>query len=210
MDKSSIRNNVISKFGKAHILPVKNNHINNISAKKIPFLILPHLSKKDLKKAKNLLQKNASNTRKGSSPLSYAQAMSSPLNILKIKEAFPILPNKKILEIHDAIFSKLNNKRKKIQSTTKEPFRKQAIVFVSSNLIEIIIGDTNTHIFQINNLLKNIKSILHVEFICLCPGSVSIITNNVPNLSNLAIMKKHFKLIEGINTNKILAPRLPN
>ena len=128
-DKSSIRNNVVSKFGKAHIPPVKNNHINNILAKKTPPLIPPRLSKKDWEKAKNLLQKNTSNTRKSSSPLSYAQAMSSPLNTLKIKEAFPVLPNKKILEIYDAIFSKLNNKGKKIQSTTKEPSRKQAIVF---------------------------------------------------------------------------------
>ena len=70
--------------------------------------------------------------------------------------------------------------------------------------------DTNTHIFQINNLLKNIKSTLHAEFICPCPGGVSIITNNILNLSDLAIMKKHFKSIEDINTNKILASRLPN
>jgi len=84
------------------------------------------------------------------------------------------------------------------------------LFFFSSNLIETIMEDTNTHIFQINNLLKNIKSTLHAEFICPCPGGVSIITNNIPNLSDLAIMKKHFKSIEDINTNKILAPRLLN
>ena len=117
--------------------------------------------KKGFRKGKkNLLQKNASNTRKGSFPLSYAQATLSPLNILKIKEVFPTLLNKKILEIYDATFPKLNNKGKKIQSTTKGPSRKQAIVPVFSNLIETIMGDANTHIFQINNLLKNIKSML--------------------------------------------------
>ena len=49
---------------------------------------------------------------------------------------------------------------------------------------------------------------LCTEFICLCPGGVSIITNNVPNLSNLTIMEKHFKSIEDINTNGILASYL--
>jgi len=69
--------------------------------------------------------------------------------------------------------------------------------------------DANNYIFQINSYLKNIKLILCVEFIHPCPGGVSIITNNVPNLSNLTIMEKYFKSIEGINTNKVLTPCLP-
>jgi len=36
--------------------------------------------------------------------MSYAQATNSGVNILKIKEAFPTLPNKKILEIHNIAF----------------------------------------------------------------------------------------------------------
>ena len=43
-------------------------------------------------------------------PMSYAQATNSGVNILKIKEAFPALPNKKILEIHNTAFSKPINK----------------------------------------------------------------------------------------------------
>jgi len=36
-------------------------------------------------------------------------------NLLKIKEAFPALPNKKIIEIYNAMLSKLaNGKRKRI------------------------------------------------------------------------------------------------
>ena len=57
LDKSFIRDNVISKFGKAHIPPVKNNHINDILAKKAPFPIPPYLSKKDLEKAKKSIAK---------------------------------------------------------------------------------------------------------------------------------------------------------
>jgi len=46
-----------------------------------------------------------------SSPMSYAQATNFVANILKIKEAFPALLNKKILEIHNAAFLKPDNKR---------------------------------------------------------------------------------------------------
>jgi len=90
--------------------------------------------------------------------LSYAQATYQASNILKFKEVFPILSNKKILEIHNTAFSKPINKGKKIQLTTKGPSRKQTIISVSTKLTEVIMGEANSHIFQINALLKNIKS----------------------------------------------------
>jgi len=161
-----------------------------------------------MEKVKIIQQKHAAREKKMPS-LSYAQATLTASNILKIKDAFPTLPNRKILEIHDAAFPRQNNKGQKVQPTTKGPSRKQAIVPVSSNLTETIMEDANTHIFQINTLLKNVKSTLHAEFIRPCRGGVSIVTNNVPNLSNLMIMEKYFKSIEGINSNKILTPRLP-
>ena len=207
-DDTSIRNNITSKFNKANILSGEGVALNDCMVKKVPPPILSYLSKKELEKAKNCFKKFASKTKDPSS-LSYIQTTSSASNILKIKEAFPALPNKKILEIHNTVFPKQNNKGRKVQPTTKGPSKKQAIVPVSFNLTESIMEDTNNHIFQINLHLKNIKSILHVEFICPCPGGVSIITNNIPNLSNLTIMEKHFKSIEGINTNKVLAPHLP-
>jgi len=58
------------------------------------------------------------------SPISYAQATNTAASILKIKEAFPAIPNKKILKIHDVVFPKPNNKRRRIQHTTKGPSRK--------------------------------------------------------------------------------------
>ena len=106
----------------------------------------PRLSKEELEKAKSC-SKNTSRRKKNSFPLSYAQVTSSASNILKIKEAFPALPNSKILDIHNTAFPMQNNKRKKVQPTTKGPSRKQAIVPVSSNLIENIMEDTNIHTF---------------------------------------------------------------
>jgi len=91
--------------------------------KKVSPPVSPRLLKKELEKAKSYL-KNVSGKTKDSSSLSYAQATSFALTILKIKEAFPALPNKKILEIHDTTFPKQNNKGRKVQPTTKRPSRK--------------------------------------------------------------------------------------
>jgi len=82
------------------------------------------------------------------SSLSYAQTTSSALSILKIKKAFSILLDRKILEIHDAAFSRQNkNRKRKIQPTMKRLSRKQAIILTFSKLTDVIIEDANTHIF---------------------------------------------------------------
>jgi len=54
-------------------------------------------------------------------------------------------------------------------------------------------GDASTHIFQINALLKNIKSLIRSKFICPWSGGIAIITNNVPNPSDLSVIEKYFK-----------------
>jgi len=46
--------------------------------------------------------------------MSYAQATNAAASILKIKEVFPALPNKKILKIHDTAFPKPDNKGHRI------------------------------------------------------------------------------------------------
>lgn len=47
------------------------------------------------------------------------------------------------------------------------------------------------------------------EFICPCSSGIAIITNNIPNPSDLSIIEKYFKSVEGINSNDIPSPRLP-
>ena len=139
----------------------------------------------------------------------YAQIASNVTNALKIKEAFLALPNKKVLEMHNAAFGQHTNRAKKVQFTTKGPSIKQAIIPVYNNLAESIMGDASTRIFQINTLLKNVKSLTCSEFICPCSGGITIITNEVPNPSNLSIIGNYFKSVEGINSNDIPSPRLP-
>ena len=142
--------------------------------------------------------------------LSYAQAIGSMLSLLKIKEMFSTLPDTKLIEVHGALFFKpTNKKRKKIQYTTKGLFRKQAIVSLSKRHIDKIIKDVNMHVFYINNTLKNIKSLLRVEFIYACARGISINTNNVPTPSDLITIERYLKSIDGINNNEVFPPCLP-
>ena len=64
--------------------------------------------------------------------------------------------------------------------------------------------EANTHIFQINMLLKSIKSTTRAEFISLCPEGVSINTNSVPNTSNLNTIERYLKSINGASNNEVL------
>jgi len=203
-DTTSIRDKVKTHLGNLKDQGIKS-HDNSTpmeaTNRKVPPPIPPRLTRKQMEKSK-IHGKTAQ------SP-TYAQAANSSVNILKIKEAFPALPNKKIIEIHNAAFPNPGPKNKKIQSTTKGLSRKQALVPVSTNLANVIMEEANNHVFQINSLLRNIKSTLRAEFICPCPGGISINTNNVPNTSDLTVMEHYLKSIEGAKNDEILAPRLP-
>jgi len=83
--------------------------------------------------------------------------MASIANILKIKKAFSVLPNKKIIKIYNVVLAKLVNKGEKIQITTKGLSRKQTIIPLLDKHIETIMRDAGTHTNLINGLLKNIK-----------------------------------------------------
>jgi len=125
-----------------------NTYPKTATTKKTPPSIPPRLSKEQIENSKKR-QEACSTKGKSSlySPMSYAQATNAMASILKIKEAFPALPNKKILEIHDTAFPKPDNKGCRIQHTMKGPSRKQAIVPTSDNIKDIIIGEANAHIF---------------------------------------------------------------
>ena len=58
------------------------------------------------------------------------QALSPASDILKLRDVFPALPNKKIIEIHKTTLNKKPPKDKKIQFTTKGLSRKQAIILI--------------------------------------------------------------------------------
>jgi len=187
-----------------------NAYPKTASIRKIPLSISPCPSKEQMENSKKrqkvclIKGKSSSN-----SPMSYVQATNAAASILKIKEAFPALLNKKILEIHDVAFPKPDNKGCRIQHTTRGPSRKQAIIPTSDNIKDIIMKEANAHIFQINMLLKSIKSTMRAEFICPCPGGVSINTNSVPNTSNLNTIERYLKSINGTSNDEMLTLQLP-
>jgi len=172
--------------------------------------IPPCPSKEQMENSKKRQEARSTKDKSSSySPMSYAQATNAAASILKIKETFPALPNKKILEIHDAAFPKPDNKGRRIQHTTKGLSRKQAIIPTSDNIKDIIMGEANAHIFQINMLLKSIKSSTRAKFICPCPGGIAINMNSVPNTSDLNTIERYLKSINGAGNNDVLASRLP-
>ena len=115
-NKSTIRGNIAKEFGKATNPPSRENIHYGTHISKVPPPIPPRLSKEVLEKSKTL-QRSIST--KGNSYISYTQAASYVTNALKIKEAFPALPNKKVLEIHNAAFAQPVNKPRKSNTLLK-------------------------------------------------------------------------------------------
>ena len=100
-NKLSIRDNFTKEFGKSTKPSPSVNIHHGAHITKVPPLIPPCPFKEILEKSKAHQQKIST---KGKSPLSYAQIASNVTNALKIKEAFPALPNKKVIEMHKAAF----------------------------------------------------------------------------------------------------------
>ena len=64
-------------------------------------------------------------------------------------------------------------------------------------------------VFQINILLRNIKSVLKTKFIQPCLGGIFINTNGIPSPSDLTTIECYLRFVMGTNDDKILAPCLP-
>jgi len=92
--------------------------------------------------------------------------------------------------------------------TTKELFRKQIIVPMSGDNINVIISQTNMHILNINRLLKTIKSNISADFICFDNKEVIITTNEMATTLDMNIMGKYIKELDNINSNDIMSSHL--
>jgi len=92
--------------------------------------------------------------------------------ILKIKETFSSLQNKKII-------NSTEKPKLKINITTKEPLQKQVIVLMNTNSTNSFIKDSSTYIININKTLKNIKLNVMMDFIHIDNKGIIIITNNI-------------------------------
>jgi len=129
---------------------------------------------------------------------SYANATSSlkqpspvtPKNItrkmLKIKEAFPNLSNKKIEEMQKVINGSKDKVKPKINMTTKGPFRKQVIIPMNNNIAKEFIKNSSSYVANINRALKTIKSNTIANFIHVDSKGMIITTNNISLRSDYA------------------------
>jgi len=129
--------------------------------------------------------------------------------MLKIKETFLNLPNKKIEEMQKIINSLKDKSKPKINITTKNPLRKQVIVPMNTDLAKKFIKDSSLHVVNINHALKAIKSNMIADFISVENKEIIITTNNVSSGSNLQEIEKYVKNSLISDADQVSSPRLP-
>ena len=109
-------------------------------------------------------------------------------NILKIKEKFPKLSNKKIKELNKLIFNNSSISRPRINIITKGSSCKQIIVSIGNDNAKKIMNTSSKHITNLNWTLRNTKSDLTINFICIDYQDLIIISNRVVSLADISII----------------------
>jgi len=188
------RNKVKSKF-----TPQVPKSTNNNKSKEIvkPTFIslspppIPAKLQKEVNELSKYFKKNTNSQQKKSYATSSLKQPSpvAPKNIarkmLKIKEMFPNLPNKKIEEMQKVINSSKDKVKPKTNMTTKDPSRKQVIIPMNNDIAKEFIKNSSSHIANINRALKTIKSNTIADFICVDSKGIIITTNNISLGSDL-------------------------
>ena len=130
-------------------------------------------------------------------------------DVLHIKNAFPELSADDVERIIKVTNSNKEQKKPRINMTTKGPSRKQIIIPIAKSNAELIINSASSNITNINKCLKNTKSDIIADFIHLTNDRVIITTNKPANMSDLLTIEKYVKNINNINSNNIDCPHLP-
>ena len=130
------------------------------------------------------------------------------MEVIKIKDTFPMLNAQKVNQIHK-IVSGSSKPKPHIQMTTKGLSRKQVIILMSSDNISKFMKNSSLYVASINWLLRNAKLEVLVDFIWSDVLSVTVITNKVAVQSDLYIIENYIKKIDDNNTINIDTPCLP-
>jgi len=117
---------------------------------------------------------------------------------LNFKKIFPNYLIKKIKEIYKTVYNS-NIPKPHLNMTTKGPSCKQIIVSMSSDNIKTFMTLSNDYIININWALKNVKSNVIIDFICLDYRGPIFILNEVAAPSDICIV-----LWNALNTNIFL------
>jgi len=160
------------------------------------------LSQNSLKSKENNL--TTTTTRK-----SYAQA--SKINvedIIHIKNSFPTLSPKKIIEVSN-ILNKSSMVKPKIKMTTKGPLRKQVIILMNLNNSNIIGSNAIFHINDINKHLKDANSNNSADFIHIDKVGIIVTIRFIVSEQDMRTIETAIKNSEKINKDFVKSPHLP-
>ena len=213
----SFRNKVVAQFNNGtknskdnHLpkLPTHTSGLAHAKVSKVPPTISPHLLPEALKKVQEERKKERSMGKAKSTNKSFAQAVGvKPENLLKLQEVFPKLPAKKIIEMENVGLGKTPSKPK-IQITIKGPSRKNILIPMDATNRKNILDTANTHIRQINSLMKSYKSHINIDCIRESGNGITVTTSSVANTSDLFILEKYFKGLGNLKS-KDISPHLP-
>ena len=85
--------------------------------------------------------------------------------------------------------------------TTKDPLHKQVIIPMNDICANNFIKNLSMHVCNINQILKNIKSNIMADYICMDSKGIVITTNNIASPSNLQAIEKYIKNTSSIEAN---------
>jgi len=89
------------------------------------------------------------------------------------------------------------------------PSCKQIIILMSMDNINKFMSASNKHVSNFNQSLKNTKSNLSVNFICIDHQGLIVTLNRVVSPSEISIISNYFKNCNNINLNNIQDTCLP-
>ena len=133
----------------------------------------------------------------------YAQVSALKVDkILKLKADYSNLLAEKIKNVYNIIYNS-GKVKLKINITTKGFLRKQIIVPIDNINKSKFMLSSSTRITNINNILKNIKIDIRVDFVMSKPLGIIITMNKVASPSDLYIIENYIKNTEYIDSNNI-------
>ena len=154
-------------------------------------------------KSNNKPVNNKSNNSFPKPACTYAQALFVNIwDILKLKENFPKLSDKKIEEIYKTVHNS-NTPKLRFNITTKSPSCKQIIISMSGNNIKTFMLSLNNHVVNINQALKNIKSDVIIDFIYSDYRELVLVLNKVMAQLNICVISHYIKNANNMNLEDI-------
>ena len=160
-------------------------------------------NRKNLQKSHNKSGNSKPANKPSSTICTYTQASSANvLDILKLKENFFKLSNKKIEKIHKTV-NNSNIPKLHINMTTKGSLCKQIIIPMGSNNLKKFLFLSDEHVVNLDCALKGIKSDVIIDFIRSDYKELIIVSNKVAFPSNIYIINNYIKNANNLDFNDV-------